>query len=784
MKRITIHPPVPSHFLLIVRLVLLLVCLTSSGRAQTVESLPPDQIRQFVQQAQASGMTESQTEQLARSRGFTDADITRMRQRIQETVGTPNRQGSPSAPAVVTREQPPTPTPPVAATINSGTSPLPTVFGASLFSNASLSFEPNLRIPTPRNYQLGPDDELVIAIFGNAQQTYRPRVSPEGSIRIENLAPIYVSGLTIEQAEQRIVGRLRTLFQGLNNGGGIGAQVTLGSVRSISVTLLGQIVRPGTYTLSSLASVFNALYAAGGPLPDRGSFRDVRLYRANRLIKTLDIYDFLLRADQSANIRLHDQDIIFVDHYDTRIELMGQVRQPGLYEARRGETLRQLLTMAGGFADQAYTASVSLLRNTATGKQLLTVPANEIDTFTPKAGDQLTVGSLLNRVENKVTIKGAVFRPGDFALTQNPTLTRLIRTAEGLREDAFLNRATIRRLRDNLDPELISVDLGNVLRGQQPDMPLKRDDVVDIISVGQLRQKRTVSIQGAVNQPGSFPFVDSLTVANLIVLAGGFTDGAIAARLEIARRVGADTSGIPTGQNTQLRSFSIDRHLRLNPADAQLVLRPYDQVFVRTSPRYEAQKDVVAVGELVYPGSYAIRTSTDRIADLIGRAGGLKPDADLLSARFTRRGEVVSVAIQRILNNPSDVANLLLEDGDTLTIPRRTELVQVQGEVLNPATVGFDPAKSFRKYISEAGGFTSKAQPRKVYAIRANGKIVSTRSFLGLHRYPTPERGMTVVIPAEPPKEPNRLSATERAALLTVISSGAAVVLSVIRLFL
>ena len=306
------------------------------SQAQTVENLTPDQIRQFVQQAQASGMTEVQMEQLARSRGFTDADITRMRQRIQETVGTPNRPGSASAPVVIAREQPPTPAPPIATTVSPATPPAPVVFGASLFSNASLSFEPNLRIPTPRNYQLGPDDELVVDIFGNAQQTYRPKVSPEGSIRIENLAPIYVSGLTIEQAEQRIVGRLRTLFQGLNSGGGIGAQVTLGSVRSISVTLLGQVVRPGTYTLSSLASVFNALYAGGGPSPDRGSFRDVRVYRANRLVKTLDIYNFLLRADQSANIRLHDQDIIFVDHYDTRVELTGQVRQPGLYEAKQG----------------------------------------------------------------------------------------------------------------------------------------------------------------------------------------------------------------------------------------------------------------------------------------------------------------------------------------------------------------------------------------------------------------------------------------------------------------
>lgn len=765
----------------------LLMLLGSSGPAlaQAVENLTPDQVKQFVQQAQASGMTEAQMEQLARSRGFTDADISRMRQRILETAAPgalpTSKPAADPTPANVVREQPATPAPPAAAPATNG----PVVFGASLFGNASLTFEPNLRIPTPRNYQIGPDDELIIDIFGNAQQTYRPRVSPEGSIRLENLAPIYVNGLTIDQAEQRIVGRLRTLYQGLNTGsGGINAQVTLGSVRSIRVTLLGQIVRPGTYTLSSLASVFNALYAAGGPLPDRGSFRAIRVYRANRLVRTLDIYDFLLRADQKDNIRLQDQDIIFVDHYDRRIELAGQVRQPGLYEARPGETLRQLLTFAGGFADQAYTASINLRRNTATGQQLITIPAADIDAFVPKAGDLYSIGTLLNRVDNKVSITGAVFRPGDFALTKNQTLRQLITSAEGLREDAFLNRATIRRLRENNDPELLSVDLGRVMRGEQPDMPLKRNDVVEIISQNELRQARTVSIQGAINRSGTYPFIDSLTVANLVVLAGGFSDGAVSSRMEIARRIGPLDSPDSIGQTTQLLSFAIDRNLRLDPADARLTLRPYDQVFVRTSPRYEAQKGVLVGGEVIYPGPYAIRTTTDRLADLIGRAGGLKPDAYLPAARFTRRGNVISIDMARILSNPADVGNLLLEDGDTLLIPRKTELVRIRGEVLNPATVEFDPTRSFRQYIDDAGGFTDKAERRKVYAIRANGKVMPARGLLGIRRYPTPERGMEIVIPARPPKGQNRLSTTERAALLTVISSGAAVLLSVIRLFM
>ena len=747
--------------------------------AQVVNNLTDEQVTQFVQQAKTSGLTETQMEEMAQTRGFTLADISRMRQRISQL------QTSPSKPIAtvetnVVREQPATPSPPVTATT---VAPAPAVFGASLFANANLSFEPNLRIPTPRNYIIGPDDELIIDVYGNAQQTYRPRVSPEGSIRIENLSPIYVNGLTIEQAEQRIVGRLKTLYQGINtSGSGVQAQVTLGSVRSIKVTLLGQVVRPGTYTLSSLATVFNALYASGGPVPGRGSFRDIRVYHSNKLVRTLDCYDFLLRADQKDNIRLLDQDIIFVDHYGTHIELVGEVKQPGLYEMRRGETLKSAFAFAGGFADHAYTASISLRRNTTTEQQLITITPAEIAQFVPLAGDRYVVGAILDRVENKVNISGAVFRPGNYALPKDGTLKQLIARAEGLREDAFLNRATIRRLRDNLDPEVISVDLGKLLRGETADIALHREDHLHISALNELRQKRSVSIQGAVNKSGTFDFADSMTVANLIVLAEGFSDAAISSRMEIARRVKSDTSGLPGDQNVRLIAFEIDQNLRLNPADAQLTLRPFDQVFVRTSPRYETQKGASIAGEVVYPGGYAIRTKSDRITDLIGRAGGLKPAAYLPAARFTRRGESISLDLKKILDDHAVAGNLLLEDGDVLTLPRRPDIVSIRGEVLNPATVEFDPAKSFRNYIDETGGFTNKALKRRTYVMGANGKIRPTHSFLGIRSYPTIERGAEIVVPAVPPKEPNKGSSTERAAWLTVIASGVAVILTALRL--
>lgn len=721
-------------------------------------------------------MTDVQIEALARTRGFPAVDIEKVRQRVGTLVGGAAKPAAAAAARTsVVREQPPTPAPPAPQ-------PPSAVFGASLFSNASLTFEPDLRIATPRHYIVGPDDELIIDVYGNAQQTYRPRVSPEGSIRVENLSPIQVSGLTIEQAEQRIVGRLKTLYQGLNAaGGGVMAQVTLGSVRSIKVTMLGQVVRPGTYTLSSLATVFNALYASGGPMPERGSFRDVRVYRNNRLVRRLDMYDFLLRADQKDNIRLNDQDVIFVDHYRTRIELAGEVKQPGLYEVRPGETIQTVLAFSGGFSDRAYTASISLRRNTPTEQQLITIPTAVLPEFIPQAGDRYLVGAILDRIDNKVSIEGAVFRPGTYEHLKNLTLRQLVRTAEGLREDAFLNRATIHRLRENIDPELISVDLGKVMRQEQPDVPLRPNDRVQISALNDLREQRTVSVLGAVNRGGTFAFTDSMTVASLVLLAGGFTDAAIASRMEIARRIRNDTAGLTADQTIRLLSFAIDRDLRLRPIDARLTLQPFDQVYVRASPRYETQQGAMLAGEVLYPGPYAIRAKSDRISDLIARAGGLSSEAYPSAARFMRQGERVSVDLNTILDDPALAGNLLLQDGDVLTIPRRPELIRIQGEVLNPATVAFEPSKSLRDYIDEAGGFTSKAMKRKIYAVAASGKIRRTRSWCWVPAFPRPERGMDIVVPAKRSKDQPRLSASERITVLTVIVSASALLVTALR---
>ncbi len=752
--------------------------------AQKVDNLTDDQVQQFVQQAQASGLSETQIEQLALSRGFSAADIGRMRQRIQAA-----KQAAPAAKPAADNSVVRTIPTDVATNLASLTAATPApptaglpVFGSSLFANGNLTFEPNLRIATPRSYQVGADDELIIDIFGNAQQTYRIKVSPEGSIRLENLSPIFVNGLTIEQAEARIVARLRTLYAGLNTpASGVYAQISLGNIRSIKVTLLGQVVRPGTYTLTSLSTIFNALYASGGPAADRGSFRDVRLYRNNRLIRSLDIYDFLLRADQKDNVRLQDQDIIFVDHYKTRVELAGEVKQPAIYEVQASETLRNVLNFAGGFSNRAYTASVSVRRNTPTELQLLTIGTTELNTFVPQAGDRFTVGAILDRFENKVSIGGAVFRPGDYDLKKVATLRQLIRAAEGLREDAFLNRAIVRRLRENLDPELISVDLGRLIRGEIDDLPLQREDKVTITAIGDLRERRTINIAGAVNKPGPIDFADSLTVADVVILAGGFAEGASAARIELARRVKDDTLDLPAAQNVRLFTFDLDQNLRLDPAASHFVLKPFDELYVRNAPRYESQRTVLLSGEVVYPGRYVIRDKSERITDVLVRAGGLRPEAFLPGTRFIRNNEPVAVDIARIMANPGDPGNLLLLADDGLTIPRRPELVKLRGELLNPIVTNFVPGLSIQGYLDLAGGFTSNAARHKTYVVYANGKIARTHSFLGIRTYPKPETGMDIQVPARPKDTERKLSPAERIAVASGIASISAVLLTVIR---
>ena len=753
-----------------------------------VDQLSDDQVVEFYRRAQASGLSEAQIEQAAMSQGYTLTDITKMRKRMNDLRSGAGRQrGQTFADTANGRSLPNGLSRRVIdslpLTIRGDTTKKLKVFGASLFENADLSFEPNLRIATPRNYVVGPDDEISIDISGAASDSFRLKISPEGTVKPPNIPPIFVSGLTFEQAESRIIARLRQAgYQGLNSpGSGTYANMSLSNIRSIRVTLVGEVVRPGTYTISSLGSAFNALYLAGGPNPETGSFRKISIIRGNRAIRTIDLYDFILRADQRDNIILKDQDVIRVADYETRVELSGQVRRPAIFEVLPGETLKTVLSFAGGFADEAYRASITLRRNTNRERQILTITQTQIDSFVPQSGDKYFVGKILDRYENRLQVVGAVMRPGDYALAPGlETVKQLVTRAEGLRKDAFTNRATISRERPDMDRENLSFDLGKLMRGEIADIPLLRQDSLTVLSIQDLRESYYVIVEGAVNRPDTIEFVNNMSVADLIAQAGGFQEGAKPNLVEVARRIRQDSAGVRT-TTLQTFRFSLDRDLRMNsiqpiaggdnPGSADAFrLQPFDIVYVRSSPNYEAQRQVYVFGEVMFPGNYAIVSRKERISDAIQRAGGLRPSAYMPGAQFSRKGRIIGNNMQRILDDPGAEENLLLNDNDTLFVPRRSEIVTIEGAVLNPSAVSYKAEYDFEDYIGEGGGFTDNARQKKSYVIYANGRKARTRKFLFFTSRPKVDPGSTVVVPFKP-QDTNKLSPVEKASIFSIVGT-------------
>jgi polysaccharide export outer membrane protein len=735
--------------------------LTLGINAQTpskVEQLSDSQVKAFYEKAKASGMSEMQIEQAALAQGFTLSDISLMRKRLAEVQDKENKEDLTDTDSLkLSRQQ-------IGKLSKRDIekekdtlkvlkkAPLK-VYGSELFNTEGLTFEPSLRIATPKNYQLGPDDELLVEIYGDAKGSYRLKVSPEGTVKVLNLAPIYVSGLTIEEARDKIVGRLRQSYAGLNSSGSF-ASINLGNIRSIKVMVTGEVVKPGVYTVSSLATAFNALYLCGGPNKN-GSFRAINVIRNNKVVRTIDIYDFLLQASQADNIILQDQDIIQVPFYLTRVELDGEVKRPAIYELKKGETLQQLVDLAGGFNEHAYQASITMRRNTDKARKVVTVIKNEYATFLPQSGDAIMVGKVLERFDNKVVVEGAVFRPGEYALGDNlKTLKDLINQSEGVREDAFLNRALIHREKPNREPEVIAVALGKVLSNELPDIELKNQDSVVISSIKNLREEYFVTIMGEINAPSDFPFAEGMSVSDLITQAGGLTDGAIDSRIEIARRI-KDNNLPDVAENVtiQIITLKINRDLSLLPSDKEFQLQPFDIVYIRKSTRYDKQRSVVILGEINYPGTYAIQNNSERVTQLLERAGGPKLNGYLPNAVFRRGGERIALDIQKIVENPSLESNIILEEGDTLFIPERSELVRIDGAVLNPSVVNYSKGFSYEDYLSQAGGYGDRAMKSRVYVTYANGYTERTRKFLFFNIRPKIQPGSVISVPYKPKDE-------------------------------
>ncbi|WP_428658508.1 SLBB domain-containing protein [Runella sp.] len=718
-----------------------------------MDQLSDSQVKAFYERAKASGMSEMQIEQAALAQGFTLSDISLMRKRISDMQTNGNKQDSDTSDSIKVGRQQIGKLSKRAIEKDSIKPPKKEplkIFGSDLFNTEGLTFEPSLRIATPKNYQLGPDDELLVEIYGDAKGSYRLKVSPEGTVKVLNLAPIYVSGLSIEDARDKIVSRLKQSYSGLNSSGSF-ASINLGSIRSIKVMVTGEVVKPGVYTVSSLATAFNALYLCGGPNKN-GSFRTINVIRNNKIVRTIDIYDFLLRANQADNIILQDQDIIQVPFYITRVELDGEIKRPAIYELKKGETLQQLVELGGGFNEQAYQSSITLRRNTEKARKVVTVRKNEFLTFLPQSGDAIVVGKILSRFDNRVQINGAVFRPGEYALGDNlKTLKDLVNQSEGVREDAFLNRVLIHREKPNREPEVIAVALGKVLNNELPDIELKAQDSVIVASIKELRQEYFVTIVGEINNPSDFAYADGMTVSDLITQAGGLTEGAIDSRIEIARRIkDSNLADVSDNVTIQILTLKINRDLSLSAGDQQLQLQPFDIVYIRKSTRYDKQRSVVIMGEVNYPGTYAIQNNSERITQLLERAGGPKLNGYLPNAIFRRAGERIALDIQQVVANPSLESNIILEEGDTIYIPERSELVRIEGAVLNPSIVNFSKGFSYSDYLSQAGGYGDRARKSQVYITYANGYTERTRKFLFFNIRPKVQPGSVITVPYKP----------------------------------
>ena len=606
-------------------------------RSLKVDNLSDAQIEQLIKRAEASGLTSAQLEAMAREQGLSPVEANKLRQRImglQKTVDPNNQTGDIGSRSFegesskdlfdsIRRADPYFDLTPYQKKI----------FGYKLFHNRDLDFSPSLNLPTPQGYIVGGGDQLLIDVYGASQQSFDVTVSPEGRILIPNVGSIQVGGSSIEATTSRLKSSLGRIYSGL-----LGAnpntflQVRLGNIRSIKVSMVGELSKPGTYTLPSFASVFNGLFAAGGP-NENGSFRNIQVYRDSRLVANVDIYEFLSKGDSKANITLRDNDVVIVPPVQARVEIIGPVRRDGYFEVKPEETLSDLYIYTGGFTSEAYKDRLTVRRIENNERKVIDVAQVDFKNFNPKDGDEILIGEALDRFVNRVQITGAVLRPGEYALENGVSVKQLIEKAQGLQPEAFTNRATLYRTSDELTLEATTLDLKGILDGTVPDVPLRNEDLLFIPSKYDLQEETYVKISGEVNLPGTFPYASSMTVGDLILQAGGLLQSASNSSIEIARRV-RDAS---SGKFAELITLSIDSELKLSEEEKTQPLLAFDHVFIRKSPGYEREQIVKVEGEVNYPGEFAISSANERISDVIKRAGGLNQFAYPKGASLVRR---------------------------------------------------------------------------------------------------------------------------------------------------
>lgn len=674
------------------------------------------------------------------------------------------------------------------------------VFGRDIFKNQDLTFEPSLNLATPRNYKLGPGDEVIIDIYGANKATIQDVISSEGSITVDVLGPIYLSGKTVDEANNFLRKKLSTIYAGLDSEESqTDIVLTLGETRSISINVLGEVEVPGTYTLSGFATAFHALYSAGG-IKDPGSIRKIRVTRRGKTISTIDAYDFIMNGNSQSNIRLEDGDAVIVPAYSNLVKVDGQVKRPMYFEMKEGETMQNLLDYAGGFSKGAYTENITIIRQGTTNYEVLSVEKAEFNTFKIQEGDEVTISKLLERYQNRINLRGAVTQPGVYQLsTKVYSVKTLIDRAGGLQPEAFISRAVLHREKADRSLEVVSVDLRGIMNGTSQDIILKNNDELFIPSINDMKEYETVSIRGQVANPGMYPYADNTTLEDLIMMAGGLNAGASVARVDISRRITDQTGVEATNEISKLYTFALKEGFVIDGTPG-FVLEPYDEVIVRNSPSYTTQKFVSVSGEANFTGDFAMTERDERLSELVKKAGGITQFAYAKGARLVRQmtdterkqmEEVlnrakqgvdslklsdkelgneyyVAIELEKAIENPGSFYDIVLREGDRLEIPTYSNIVRVSGAVQSPNAITYKPNSGYKYYIEEAGGFAYRARKSRAYVVHMNGHITKARKG-------KIEPGSEIIVPSKD-KESIGLQgilsiATTSASLATMIAS-------------
>ncbi len=692
------------------------------------------------------------------------------------------------------------------------------VFGRDIFSQKDLTFEPSMNVATPKNYILGPGDAVFIDIYGASAKQIETSVSPDGYVNIDGFGPVYVSGMTVEQANTRLRSTLGSRYQSSR------VKLTVGQTRTITVNVMDEVKSPGTYTLPAFATVFHALYMANG-ISDIGTLRNIKVYRNNKLVSTVDVYDYILNGKQTGNIRLADNDFIVVEPYDCLVKITGKVKRPMFYEMKKDESIGTLLKYSGGFTGDAYTKSVRVVRKTGRQYSVFNVGEFDMDTFHVADGDSVSVDSILDRYENTVELKGAVFRAGKYQLGGNITTVRsLLDAAEGVTEEAFLNRAVMHRMKSDRTLEVLSVDVKGILDGTAADIPLRENDILFIPTKQEAQTERTITIYGEVMHPGIYQYADNETIEDFILQAGGLKENASTVKVDVSRRVSNPKALV--ADSVIARTFSMElKDGFVIDGEPGFILMPFDEVYVRQSPGYYKQQNVTIEGEVMFGGTYTLSKKTQRLSDLVKMAGGVNDRAFTQGARLERRytqqerqraeavlkkaredmefslqeqairtgnanlvnlseseqlkkyqiGDTYPVGIEldKAIANPGGTEDIVLREGDRVFVPQFEATVKINGEVLYPNTVGYVKGKSVGYYIDQAGGFSSKAKKRQAYIIYMNGTVAK----VGHNAKPLP--GCEIVVPS---KSTSKTSIAETLSITTSIGSLAAIIATIANL--